>query len=74
MDSIKSGVLYGNAGAIDGLIDRIEDELGEACTIVATGGLSGVIAPLCRHKMYLEENLLLKGLLLIYQKNIQNQK
>ncbi len=74
VDSIKSGVLYGNAGAIDGLIDRIEDELGEACTIVATGGLSGVIAPLCRHKMYLEENLLLKGLLLIYQKNIQNQK
>ncbi len=70
VDSIKSGVLYGNAGAIDGLIDRIEEELGEECTIVATGGLSGVIAPLCRHPMYLEENLLLRGLLLIYLKNL----
>lgn len=69
VDSMKSGVLYGNAGALDGLIDRIEEELGEACTVVATGGLSSVIAPLCRHSMYLEEDLLLQGLLLIYQKN-----
>lgn len=69
VDSIKSGILYGSAGSIDGLIDRIEEELGEPCTVVATGGLSVVIAPLCRHPMYLEENLLLRGLLLIYQKN-----
>lgn len=69
VDSIKSGILYGNAGALDGLIDRIEEELGEDCTIVATGGLSSVIAPLCRHKIFLDEDLLLKGLLLLYEKN-----
>lgn len=69
VDSIKSGILYGNAGALDGLIDRIEQELGEDCTIVATGGLSSVIAPLCRHKICLDEDLLLKGLLLLYEKN-----
>ena len=70
VDSMKSGILYGNAGALDGLIDRINEELGETCTVVATGGLAGVVAPLCRHKMFLEDDLLLKGLLLIYHKNI----
>ena len=70
VDSMKSGILYGNAGALDGLIDRINEELGETCTVVATGGLAGVVAPLCRHKMFLEDDLLLKGLLIIYHKNI----
>lgn len=69
MDSIKSGILYGNAGALDGLIDRIEQELLEPCTVVATGGLSSVITPLCRHRILLDEDLLLKGLLLLYEKN-----
>ena len=39
VDSMKSGILYGNAGAMDGLIDRINEELGEECTVVATGGM-----------------------------------
>ena len=65
----KSGILYGNAGALDGLIDRINEELGTTCTVVATGGLAGVIAPLCRHHMILDDDLLLKGLNILYQKN-----
>lgn len=69
VDSIKSGILYGNAGALDGLIDRIEQELGTPCTIVATGGLAPMITPLCRHQIHLDEDLLLKGLLLLYEKN-----
>ena len=68
-DCIKSGLLYGNAGTLDGLIDRINDELGEKCTVVATGGLSVVIAPLCRHDIIIDEDLLLKGLMNIYKKN-----
>ena len=40
IDCIKSGMLYGNAGAIDGLIDRFNEELGEKCTVIATGGLA----------------------------------
>lgn len=69
VDSMKSGILYGSAGALDGLIDRINEELGEPCTVVATGGLMGTIAPLCRNAMSVEEDLLLKGLLIIYKKN-----
>ena len=72
VDSMKSGILYGNAGALDGLIDRINEELGTACTVVATGGLAGVIAPLCRHHMILDDDLLLKGLLILYHKNCSN--
>lgn len=69
VESMKSGILYGNAGAIDGLIDRIQEELGETCTVVATGGLSSVIIPLCRHEISYEDDLLLQGLLILYQKN-----
>ncbi|MCF2653335.1 type III pantothenate kinase [Anaeromassilibacillus senegalensis] len=72
IDCLKSGLLYGNAGALDGLIDRINAELGEPCTVIATGGLSGVIAPLCRNKIILDDDLLLKGLLILYEKNKPN--
>ncbi|NBK92963.1 type III pantothenate kinase [bacterium 1XD21-13] len=69
VDSMKSGILYGNAGALDGLIDRIQEQLGEPCTLIATGGLSRVIAPLCRNQILLDEDLLLRGLFLLYEKN-----
>ena len=69
VDSMKSGTLYGSAGALDGLIDRINEELGEHCTVVATGGLARAVIPLCRHEIILEEDLLLKGLLILYYKN-----
>ena len=69
VDSMKSGIMYGTAGAIDGMIDRIEKELGEKCTVVATGGLSGSVAKLCEHNVTLDEDLLLTGLKLIYNKN-----
>lgn len=68
LDCIKSGLLYGNAGALDGIIDRIRDEIGD-CTVIATGGLAGTITPLCRNKIILDDDLLLKGLMLIYNKN-----
>ena len=69
VDCIKSGLLYGNAGTLDGLIERINEELGAECTVVATGGLSTVIAPLCKHDIIIDEDLLLKGLMKIYEKN-----
>lgn len=69
IDCMKSGILYGHASCIDGMVDRIENELGEKTTIVATGGLSGTIAPLCTHSIIHDDGLLLKGLLLIYKKN-----
>lgn len=69
VDSIKGGILYGNAGAIDGIVDRINEEMGTTCTVVATGGLAKVITPLCRHEILLDEDLLLKGLMLLYDRN-----
>lgn len=72
IECMKSGILYGNASCIDGMIDRIEEDLGQKTTVVATGGLAGTIIPLCRHDIILDDELLLKGLLLIYQKNISD--
>ncbi len=69
IDCMLNGIMYGNAGMIDGIIDRMESELGQATTVVATGGLSRFVVPLCRHKIIYDETLLLKGLLIIYEKN-----
>lgn len=69
IDCMKSGILYSNAAAIDGIIDRIEDELGKKTTVLATGGLAKKIVACCRRKVILDEDLLIKGLLVIYEKN-----
>ena len=69
IDCMKSGILYGNASTIDGMVDRIEKELGQKTTVVATGGLAGTVAPLCTHDIIHDDNLLLKGLLILYNKN-----
>lgn len=69
VDCMRSGMMYGTAAMIDGLVDRIEEELGHPSTLVATGGMAQFIAPLCRHEIILDKNLLLKGLNIIYKKN-----
>ena len=69
VDCMRSGMIYGTASMIDGLVDRMEEELGHSSTIVATGGLAQFITPLCKHKIILEKDLLLKGLNIIYKKN-----
>lgn len=68
-NSMRSGVMYGHAGMIDGFIDRIEEELGRPCTSVITGGLASKIAPLCRRRVILDETLLFDGLVTLYEKN-----
>ena len=69
IECMKSGVIYSNAAALDGIVDRIEEELGQKITVVATGGLARKIIPHCKRKILLDEDLLLKGLLIIYEKN-----
>ena len=66
---MKSGVIYGNAACIDGMVDRIRRELQTEPTVVATGGLAKSIIPYCQEKIVIDDALLLKGLKLIYQKN-----
>jgi len=68
-DCMKSGVVFGHAAMIDGMIDRFCKEIGSDVTVYATGGLAPVIIPHCKHKMILDENMVLKGLNIIYNKN-----
>ena len=65
---MQAGAVYGCAAMLDGLIDRLEDELGEPATAVITGGFAPLIAPYCRRQVVVDENLLLNGLYIIYKK------
>lgn len=69
IDCMKSGVIFGNASMIDGMIDRINREVGEELPVLVTGGYSTVIAPHCNHHMTIDKDLVLKGLNIIYHKN-----
>lgn len=69
IDCMKSGLIYGNAACIDGMIQRINKELGEKAIVIATGGLASCIIPHCMEDVILDDTLLLKGLNLIYHKN-----
>lgn len=69
VDCMRSGIIYGNAAMIDGMLTRIEEELGQPATIIATGGIAKVILPLCSHAIIYDGELLMKGLLTLYEKN-----
>lgn len=69
IDCMKSGMIVGNAACIDGMIDRIIDEIGYEATLIATGGLASLVVPLCKHEMIIDDALILKGLKIIYDKN-----
>ena len=61
--------LYQPPLLLDGLIDRMEAELGRKATVVATGGIAPVIAPACRHEMHMAADLILRGLAVLYEQN-----
>lgn len=69
VDSMKSGMIFAAASMLDGMIDRIQDELGEPALAVATGGLSGTVVPYCRRKIIYDSELLLKGLYILFKMN-----
>ena len=69
VDCMRSGVLFGNASLIDGMIDRINEEFGEDLRVYATGALASMITPLCRHRITVDEHLVLKGLNILYKIN-----
>ena len=70
VDSMKSGFICQNAALVDGMIDRIEEEYGSKCIVTATGRYASLIAPLCRHKVICDKDLILKGLIEVYYKNL----
>lgn len=69
VECMQSGLVYGTAAMLDGLLEKIEEELGETPTFVATGGLSKDIIAHCKKNIIYNENLLLDGLHAIYEKN-----
>ena len=69
VECMQNGIIYHNAAGVDGMIERIEAQMGQKCTVVITGGLSTVIAPHCKHEMIHDPELLLKGLMILYRKN-----
>ncbi len=69
IDAMRSGVMIGAACMIDGMIDRMQEELGQQATVVATGGISRFVLPMCRHEIIYDRDLLLKGLSILYENN-----
>lgn len=69
-DCMRSGVVYGNASMLDGMIDRFNEEMSETLPVYATGGLAPTIIPHCKHDIVIDENMVLKGLNILYKKNV----
>ena len=69
IDSMRSGLMMGSAAMLDGMIDRMEEELGHPVTVIATGGIARFVIPMCRRKIHYDKDLLLKGLLRLYENN-----
>ena len=66
---MQSGAIFGSAAMLDGMIERMEAELGQKATVVATGGLSGRVTPYCKREILCEPDLLMKGLAALWEKN-----
>lgn len=68
-ECMSAGMVYGQASMLDGLIEKMEKELGYSCKVIATGGLARLIIPYCERDITLDNNLMLEGLKIIYDKN-----
>jgi type III pantothenate kinase len=69
LEAIQAGVIYGFAAQIDGIVERLRDELGDELRVIATGGLSGQIVPFCQSVELTDDMLTLVGLRLIHERN-----
>ena len=69
IDCMRSGIMMGAACMLDGMVERMEAELGKKCTVVATGGIAKFIIPMCKTPMIYDKDLLVKGLAMLYRDN-----
>ena len=69
IDCMRSGIMMGNAAMLDGMISRMEEELGQKTTVVATGGISRFILPMCNTPIIYDKDLIIKGLAALYRDN-----
>ena len=72
IDCMRSGLMLGNACMLDGMVERMEAELGSKATVVVTGGIAKFIVPMCKTPMIYDKDLLLKGLAALYRDNVKN--
>jgi type III pantothenate kinase len=72
VEAIQSALVYGTAAEVDGMIDRIQAEIGDDAVVVATGGLAPVVMPHCRHRLEHDPWLTLQGLRLVFERNVGN--
>lgn len=69
VDCMRSGLMMGTAAMLDGMVNRMEEELGTSTTVIATGGIARFILPMCKREILYDRDLLLKGLWLLYENN-----
>ena len=69
IDCMRSGIMMGNACMIDGMVKRMEAELGQKATVIATGGIAKFVIPLCHTPIIYDKDLLVKGLAMLYRDN-----
>ena len=74
IDCMRSGIMMGTASMLDGMVQRMEEELGKPASVVATGGIAKFIVPLCRREMIYDQDLILKGLAILYRENTRHLK
>ena len=73
IDCMRSGIMMGTACMLDGMVERMEAELGCKTTVIATGGISKFILPMCRTPMLYDKDLLIKGLAILYRENLRQR-
>ena len=73
IDAMRSGIMMGTASMLDGMVERMEQELGQKTTVIATGGIAKFIVPLCKTPMIYDKDLLIKGLAALYRDNKKSQ-
>ena len=69
IDCMRSGIMLGAACMLDGMIERMEEELGYKTKVIVTGGIARFVVPMCRHEMTYDKDLLVKGLAALYREN-----
>ena len=69
IDCMRSGIMMGNACMLDGMVERMEEELGYPTTVIATGGIAKFVVPMCKREMIFDKDLLIKGLAILYREN-----
>ncbi len=69
VSSMQAGIMFGYAGLIDGIVERMKAEIQQQVTVVATGGLAGIISPETRSIDVVDDMLTLEGLRIIYERN-----